>query len=461
MELHFDAIIVTSNMKLMSIILCYFRFCALCCYSKSKIYEYFLIFWALVHIGLLVGISVVVIINFKSVFYVDDAIGAITDILQLAVPIFSHFAIIIESISKRSLGVDVWRKFKEIENSLCTFNPNIYQRKERAVRNYFIKIVSTQAICLFLEIFIISNINNNLEWRNHWYASLFSFVVTRSEHFFFTLTVDRMRYAMHLINSELTNIRSSHKFRHLIVFKGDSRHRRLVTLKKCYNRLWEISCLVEKCFGWSQFLNISSNFLCLTVNLYWNFVAIYFQSNPNWKESLMGTCPPLITIFILLNSCERCLQEVCIAINFSFEQCHLDGSLKIGEEHWLQLTQRWTRYQSLWNERGGKTDFSFLIERKCRLGKAFVFRCSSFQCKFFLNRYASQYWGSFTWILTFWNRYICGTVTFDGQMLHNVLLFQIIAAIATYLMIFIQFMPKTDIWYVYTWITKLYRLISL
>lgn len=309
--LHFDENIVTFNMKLMSIIMGYFKFCALCCYSKSKICEYFLIFWGFVHIGILIGISVVTILNYKSIFYIYDAVGAMTDISQLAAPVFSHFVIIIESIWNRSLGVEIWCKFQEIENALSTFNPHIYEQKQRAIRNYFVKILTTQCICLFLEIYIMSSITNNLEWRNHWFASLFSFVVTRSEHFFFTLTVDRMRYIMNLISSELINIRNGHKFRHLKVFKGDSRHKRLITLKKCYNRLWEISCSVEKCFGWSQFLNIFSNFLCLTVNLYWNFVAIYFQSNPYWKESLMGTCPPLITIFILLNSCEKCLKEVC------------------------------------------------------------------------------------------------------------------------------------------------------
>lgn len=312
MELHFDANIVALNMKLMSIIMGYFKLFALCCYSKSKIVEYFLIFWGIIHIGILIGISIVVIVNYKSVFYMNDAVGAITDILQFAVPVFSHFTIIIQSILKRSVAVNIWRKFKEIENFLSTFNPSIHQQKRRAIKTYFIKILIAQSTCLFLEIFIISSIKNNLEWRNHWYASLFTFAATRSEHFFFTLTVDRMRHIIHLINMELENIRSSHKFKHLIVVKGDSRHKRLVTLKKCYNILWEISSLVEECFGWSQFLNITSNFLCLTVNLYWNFVAIYFQSNPYWKESIMGTCPPLITIFILLNSCERCLKEVNI-----------------------------------------------------------------------------------------------------------------------------------------------------
>lgn len=309
-NIHFDARTVAANMKLTSLIMGYFKFCALCFYSESKVAEYLLTIWGIIHIAIIAGISVVVMLYYKSVFYVNDAIGAMTDILQWAVPAISHFTIIVEAMSKRTLGMSIWRKFKEIENSLSTFNPTIYQQKQRAIQSSFIKIFVTQAICLFFEIFIISSIKNNVEWRNHWYASLFSFVATRSVHFFFIFTVDKMKYAMKLINSELTKIRISHKFRHLKVFKGDSRHKRLVILKKCYSQLWEISCNVEKYFGWSQFLNISTNFLCLTVNLYWNFVAIYFQSNPNWIQSLMGTCPPLITLYILLNSCEKCLNEV-------------------------------------------------------------------------------------------------------------------------------------------------------
>lgn len=312
-EPHFDAESIADNMMLMSIIMGYFKFCALCCYSKSKIIECCLMIWGIIHIVTLTAISVVVFLNYKSVFYVNDAVGAMTDILQWAVPVFSHFAIIIEAMSNRSLGIDIWRKFKEIETTLSTFNPTIYQHKLRAIRNCFVKILLAQSVCLFFEIYIISTVKNNREWLNHWYASLYSFVATRSEHFFFILTVDEMKHVMNLISLELKNVRNSHKFKHLTVFKGDSRHRRLVTLKKCYSRLWEISCIVEKYFGWSQFLNISTNFLCLTVNLYWNFVAIYFQSNPYWQQSLMGTCPPLITLFILLNSCEKCITEVsCI-----------------------------------------------------------------------------------------------------------------------------------------------------
>lgn len=127
-------------MKLMSIIMGYFKFCALCCYSKSKKIEYFLIIWGISHIVALIGISVVVVIYYEKVFYVDDGVGAIIDILQWAVPVFSHFTIIIESISTKGMGVDVWSKFKEIENLLSVFNPNIYQLKRLAIRNYFIKI---------------------------------------------------------------------------------------------------------------------------------------------------------------------------------------------------------------------------------------------------------------------------------------------------------------------------------
>lgn len=294
----------------MSITLGYFQFCALCFYSKSKILEYFLIFWGFVNIAMLLTISIVISVYYKDVFYINDAVGSMTDIMQLAVPIITHFVIIIESIRKRNMGMEILRQFENIEDALSTFNPSISELKRCSIRNYFIKIAITQGVCLFLEIYIISSIKNNREWLNHWYASLFSFSATRSEHLYFTLTVDSMKNVMNSINLELKNIKNGHKFRKLIVSKGDSRHRRIITLKKCYNKLWEISCIVEKRFGWSQFLNISSNFLCLTVNLYWNFVAIYFQSNPNWKESLMGTCPPLITIFILLNSCEECLKEV-------------------------------------------------------------------------------------------------------------------------------------------------------
>ncbi len=318
MELHLDARIVASNMDLMSLIMGYFKFFALCCYSQSKIMEYFLIFWAIVHVAMLSAISIVITVYYKDVFYVDDTVGAMTDILQLAVPLVSHFVIIVETILKRSQGVDVLRKLREIENSLATFNANVPELKRRSTWNYFIKISITQSICFLFEIYIICSIKNNREWLNHWYASLFSFAATRSEHFYFTLTVDSMKHELNLINLELQNIRNGHKFSQLKIFKGDSRHRRIVTLKKCYNTLWEISFIVEKRFGWSQFFNITSNFLCLTVNLYWNFVAIYFQSNPNWKESLMGTCPPLITIFILLNSCEECLKEVKVENNLNF-----------------------------------------------------------------------------------------------------------------------------------------------
>lgn len=297
-------------MELMPILMGYFKFCALCCYSRSKMVENCLIIWGITHIVVLIGLSIVVIIYYESVFYIDDGVGAITDISQWAVPVFTHFVIITQSIANKSLGVELWHKFKEIETFLSKFNPNIYQQRHRATQNYFIKMFITQVTCFSLEIFIIARIENNVEFRNHWYASLFSFAITRTEHFFFVLMVDLMRHIMNMINSELIHIRNNHKFRYLIIFKGDSRHKRLIVLKKCYNRLWEISYLVEKYFGWSQFLNVTANFLCLTVNLYWNFVAIYFQTNPYWKESIMGTCPPLITIVMVLNSCEKCLKVV-------------------------------------------------------------------------------------------------------------------------------------------------------
>lgn len=78
----------------------------------------------------------------------------------------------------------------------------------------------------------------------------------------------------------------------------------LLAMRRCHADLWLAQRLTNEAFGWTALATVTANFVCLSVNLYWNYVALYFGSNPYWMESLLGSVPLVTSLWTLCWSCE-------------------------------------------------------------------------------------------------------------------------------------------------------------
>lgn len=275
----------------------------------TPLFEYILIGWAFVNMMILTVIGITVTYYSKHVFFDNDAIGALTDIIQLAAPFLAQYIIIIESMLTKRMRVTIWQTFAKIDGSLLSIKMNINVLRKMGLKRYLIKAIATQLICMATEIRIMTYIGPNREWSYHWYASIYTFVVCRSQHLFYIFFIEMLKMRMECVNAELTNL---NKIRFNKKYSDNVKCKRLAILKNVHSSLWHCSVMINKSFGWSQLTNVTANFVCLSVNLYWNYAALYFGSNPFWKESLMGSLPLIIILVVLCYSCEECQNTVSL-----------------------------------------------------------------------------------------------------------------------------------------------------
>lgn len=291
-------------------ILFYFQLFAVCAFApqKSIIIERLLIGWCIINFLILATISSLVVYYYKYIFFDSDAIGALTDVMQLAAPFCAHYIIIIESLYTKSKRLHVWQLMNQVDYSLtATLKINTSKMVRLGMKRYFIKAMLTQVICIATEIRIMAYIYPNLEWSRLWYAKFFTFSACRSNHLFYIFFVDMVKIRMEIIGEALLNL---NRLWFVGGNSGKLQLRQLAVLKEAYTKLWNASQIIDIVFGWSVLINVTANFVCLSVNLYWNYAAMYFGSNPYWLESLMGSAPLIFILAVLCYSCEECHGKV-------------------------------------------------------------------------------------------------------------------------------------------------------
>lgn len=274
----------------------------------------------LLNIVFLIILSIGVQHYAKLIFFSNDTIGYLTDTMQVAAPFFAHFVILVEALFSRTTRQKLWQTFITIDQNLSTLlRINVDSMTEIAVRNYFRKALTTLLICAAIELRIMTFITLNKEWSGNWYVSIYTKVVCRSFHLFYIFFVDMVKTRMEIISAELNRTNQVN----LCVLGPKNRIgirvqlRRLRVLRNAHGDLWQAMNLIKKSFGWSQLANVLSNFFCSSINLYWNYAAMYyFGSNIYWRESLLATLPPFIILAVLCYSCDACLKKVRVFIYF-------------------------------------------------------------------------------------------------------------------------------------------------
>lgn len=302
-------------MVLFKLILQYYQCCSLCLFTveptSSRCFRIGLLIWPFIHIIALSSITILIRYYSKYVFFGGDLIGVLTDIIQIAAPFSAHFIVIIVSLCSLWQQTKIWHLHRKIDEALLSLHFNVNQYTTVTIRKYFRKSFATYCISFVIEMRIIIYIGNNNIWRNHWLASIYSLVVCRSFHLWYIFYVDYVSSRIEIINLELIRIGNRHNLLRLRNVIGSATTiREIRVLKRVYGRLWKIGDLMEYSFGWAQLATVTSDFVRCTVNLYWNYAAYYFGTNPYWKESLMSSCPIVITFLVLLYSCEKCENKV-------------------------------------------------------------------------------------------------------------------------------------------------------
>nr|XP_049464265.1 uncharacterized protein LOC125907231 [Anopheles coluzzii] len=86
-------------------------------------------------------------------------------------------------------------------------------------------------------------------------------------------------------------------------------HRRLVHLKAMQNLLKDLTGEVSDRFGWQLFAVITMLFICTTIDGYWMYASLHYDGNLYKVESFLCGISPVLMFFVLFNTCQKCVDE--------------------------------------------------------------------------------------------------------------------------------------------------------
>lgn len=230
----------------------------------------FLKFWSALHA---VAVSFFILymgVKHDELLYTETSIGQINDILVYFSLLSAHLLIIIEAFVKRGHFSTFWDCYKKIYKAKVRA-----MHLERLGNKIILKVALLLLFTIFIEILVISNITQDLQWTNFWYWELFSLLMTRVWHLQQIFFVDLIFHTLEDMNCRLRNLitwgkaeGAKKRFSEKLLCKN------LMEIREQCKNLMEMIICVNRIFCWSQVLNVGQHFIEVTSELYWIYAFV-------------------------------------------------------------------------------------------------------------------------------------------------------------------------------------------
>lgn len=288
-------------------------------------------FIAITIVNLLISITAC----YCSLIYFDyqSNLGSYINLL-MTLNVFAHaFAVLIESCSKRSIQSELLTTFDEIEK---IYAENLGHRmNERQLRCRFLKFtiiwILKNAFITFANILYMIAAQQYYESLYYAIAIFLPFYTSTLSYAQWLAYVDVVRYNIERTNDcllkmgETNNIDWLGTEGHIFCIKPVATDafdtcKRLIHLRKCFNKIWLASTLINRCFHWSLIIG-SGNEMCLfVINLYWILLNLtYCSSWPDVTFSAIWAGMILSNFLAISMICEDINIEVSVFPPFSVQ----------------------------------------------------------------------------------------------------------------------------------------------
>lgn len=262
----------------------FFQLCGNCPISlkgQKKTAEYLFLFISILYVFIIFGILFVCYKYEDHMFHNLDPAGKFSDVLQFLAPIFAHLIILIESIFNRSIEKGIWKKISNLEKIIIKSNQKYYDEiNYKFYKNFLLRFVVMNLIGTLPEIYIIVSIKNTgPEWVRTWYGRILSFYMTRSVIIQIILYIDFITSRLQILNKELLLMFKTMEFTgNFNKLNFNLQYEIIAKQKRLNYLLYEISQGINERFGWSLVMIMANFFLCITVDLYFIYLKIHYES---------------------------------------------------------------------------------------------------------------------------------------------------------------------------------------
>lgn len=256
--------------------------------------------------GCCITIYVFHICHYYSGNTVYDIVGA----LKVFILIVTHISIVIHAFTSRKTQVDILKMFDHIDSVMVT--------------QLFIKIVP-KSISKKFAWEQIAYIAILLASYTHYFICISMYVdnffvmpiigTTRMRCVQILFYVGLLQERLEMINDELSKIIKPPAYGHSLFRKAileNENYEKIVILKNLYGCIWEISNMLNDCFGWSFVIMATEQFVEMLSNANVIFIVLVTPELPNSMAMyvLFEGFPSFFTFTIVCIHCHFCSEKV-------------------------------------------------------------------------------------------------------------------------------------------------------
>uniref|UniRef100_A0A240SXS6 Gustatory receptor n=1 Tax=Lutzomyia longipalpis TaxID=7200 RepID=A0A240SXS6_LUTLO len=286
----------------------------------------------LIHILHIVVLSVnfaIVQLYPNAVMSASDSLGKFNDWIKYYAAVVTSFTILLESYIHADQLICIFNQTSELDGIFAAIRVDLSQRDTDTCRVYMRKFIFLTLMLLVLELWPMSFFLTNTPMLNYWLLTTPFLVQSRfrqlqhilyidlCHHYARVLACNAKQLAIFLNSLETTTTCSGmslEKYPFAFV------HHRFRMLQKSHHIIWKISNCINQYFGWSQVANYSFHFLQILADCYWLYWRIYNKSyGIGLCDSCLGT---VITQHENSLTSSRCITSFAIFSSPSFQQVH-------------------------------------------------------------------------------------------------------------------------------------------
>uniref|UniRef100_A0A240SXN5 Gustatory receptor n=1 Tax=Lutzomyia longipalpis TaxID=7200 RepID=A0A240SXN5_LUTLO len=266
----------------------------------------------------------------KLIFDMRNSLGLFMDVIQLAIPVSTHFFILTQSFTRREFHRKIWEMFDGVEMSLRGNGIVTAWNLRNFLVRYATKFILLVGTACGIEVFIIVIIFPSTNgWKWHRMLAFTPFLGNRlclmmlmfyTELYreFLQIIVQELKKAADLAHDEGAIEKPLNQF---VLYQ------KCKCLRRSFNMLWLINKYINKSFGLSIFFNITMNFIILIVDYYWNFKAFFLNSSANPLASILCSFPLIVCLIPFIQSCHSSFRPIP-QIKHLISGLHLRGTPK-------------------------------------------------------------------------------------------------------------------------------------
>jgi hypothetical protein len=205
--------------------------------------------------------------NHDSTFFSGASVFMkLNDLMKFMTTNVGQFAIIVETLANQKCIYTIFRKLENLEeNSGLKVDWRILKLEFK--KKLFIKMAILIVVLIAIEARLVCGIFNAHQWLQFYAVNFIASSTGRSRHLqllYFMVLID---FYLSIISEKLRELKRESK--RLLVSDEKSKLERLEAIKITYGLLWDVTSIINESFAWSEFMNITHDFIQVACDFYW------------------------------------------------------------------------------------------------------------------------------------------------------------------------------------------------